>query len=75
MNMTSVDMTAPARFYVDDTISITPPELEAAYVARFRDLADTPETFADASTPTGKRKHFHVISVSAVHSLCPAIGQ
>lgn len=56
------DLSAPATFFVGDTIEVTREELEANHIARFRDLKDCPETFADADTPNGKRQHFHVIS-------------
>ncbi len=50
------------KLYVDDTISISPEEVEAKYLARFRDLVDDQEVFADIKSPEGRRRHFHVIS-------------
>jgi mannose-6-phosphate isomerase-like protein (cupin superfamily) len=50
------------KMYVKDTISITPEELESKYVARFDQLVDDSEIFADIKTQEGRRRHFHVIS-------------
>lgn len=53
------------KLYVDKTIAVAPEEMEARHVARFRDLVDDTEIFADIKTPTGQRRHFHVISEKA----------
>lgn len=47
---------------ISTTTSIEPEELERSYVARFKDLRDDPEIFADVNTPGSQRRHFHVIS-------------
>lgn len=47
---------------VKDSIPIEPAELESKYVARFHELVDDSEIFADIKTPAGQRRHFHVIS-------------
>lgn len=44
------------------TRAIEPAELEQSYVARFKDLVEDPEVFADIKQPGGQRRHFHVIS-------------
>lgn len=50
------------KMYVKETISITPEELESKYIARFNELEEDPEIFADIQTKEGQRRHFHVIS-------------
>lgn len=44
------------------TTSIDAEELERSYVARFKNLTDDQEVFADIKQPGGQRRHFHVIS-------------
>lgn len=62
MNQPDTDTRYRMKFYVDNTISITPEELERRYIARFKDLVDDTEIFADINTAQGQRRHFHVIS-------------
>lgn len=50
------------KMYVGKTISVDPTEMEAKYVARFSELVDDQEIFADIKTSQGQRRHFHVIS-------------
>lgn len=50
------------KMYVKDTIVVAPEELEKKYVARFNELVDDAEIFADIKTEEGRRRHFHVIS-------------
>ena len=50
------------RMAVKDSIPIEPAELESKHVARFHDLVDDSDIFADIKTPAGQRRHFHVIS-------------
>lgn len=60
------DTAQPERFkgktYIADTIEVSPQEMEEKYIARFRDLVDDNEIFADIKEPEGQRRHFHVIS-------------
>ena len=44
------------------TRSISPAEMERTSVARFKDLQEDPNIFADIKQPGGTRRHFHVIS-------------
>lgn len=62
MNTTENAERYHCKFYVDKTINVSPETLASTYLARFRDLVDDEEVFADIKTPEGKRKHFHVIS-------------
>lgn len=52
----------PPYMYVDATRSVSPQEMEAKYVARFKDLVDDDEVFPDIKQARNPRRHFHVIS-------------
>lgn len=50
------------KMYVGKTIEVDPKVMEEKHLARFQDLVDDDEIFADIKTTEGRRRHFHVIS-------------
>lgn len=52
----------PSYMYIDKTVSVSPEEVEAKYVARFKDLVDDDDIFPDIKLQANRRRHFHVIS-------------
>lgn len=57
----SADQRYQLKLYVDKTIHVDPADMEAKHVARFKDLVDDQDVFADIKNGN-PRRHFHVIS-------------